>query len=101
MNKNISVQTRLPKIEKTVKIKVGFNSILLSFKYTINATPDDIKIINVEVSIASFIGKNNIIVIIGTKNTPPPTPAILLIVPTRNPSRINKIIIFQNKSIKL
>jgi hypothetical protein len=64
-----------------------------------NAAPEDINIINVEVSIAILIGIKKIKTIIGTKNTPPPIPAILLIVPTKNPKIIKNIIMYQNKSI--
>ena len=65
-----------------------------------NAAPDDIKIINVDVSIAVLIGIKNIRTIIGTNNTPPPIPAILLIVPTRKPKIIKNKIIYQINSIR-
>jgi hypothetical protein len=64
-----------------------------------NAAPDEIKIIKVDVSIASFIGNKKKIVKIPTKKTPPPIPAILLIIPTINPKTTNIIIICHMSSI--
>jgi len=78
----------LPSIEKMEKNKESFNVVLFCFKYEMNPAADDDKIMNVEVSIAMFIGIINKIVMILTNNTPPPIPAITAITPAKNPNEI-------------
>lgn len=53
-----------------------------------NPTKEDIRIINVEVSMASLIGIPIAMVIIGTQKTPPPTPAMVAKVPKPIPRSI-------------
>ena len=95
MNNNIIVHKILPNIENPAKIRDTFRLVLPSLKYVINAAPDEIRMIKVDVSIASFMGikKNN--VKNPTKKTPPPIPAILEITPTINPkmNRTRRIVV--------
>jgi len=55
---------------------------------------------NVDVSMAILIGIKNKRVIIDTKKTPPPIPAIAERVPVKKPNNINKNIVVRYKSIK-
>ena len=64
-----------------------------------NPAAEAIRIIKVEVSMAILIGIANNNVIKDTKNTPPPSPQITLIVPTRKPSRSNNEITLPSKYI--
>jgi len=64
-----------------------------------NPAKEENNIINVEVLTAVSIGIKNIKVIIETKNTPPPTPAITETTPERKPRKIKRDITVNVNSI--
>ena len=64
-----------------------------------NPAKEENKIINVEVLTAISIGTKKTIVMIETKNTPPPTPAITEIIPERKPRKIRRKITVKVNSI--
>ena len=100
INRNIIVVKILPKIENIEKNNDNFIVVLFCFKYVIKPADEDTKIMNVEVSIAIFIGMINTIVMILTNNTPPPIPAITAIIPAKNPNEIKMRIIMKVISIE-
>lgn len=82
----------LPNIENEAKVNESFKLVLFCLKYEINPVNDENNITNVEVSTAISIGINRNNVIIETKKTPPPIPAIVEIIPDKRPNIINIVI---------
>ncbi len=82
----------LPKIENDAKLKESFKFVRFCLKYVINPEKEENKITKVEVSTAISIGIKNNNVMIETKNTPPPIPAIVEIIPDRRPKVIKSVI---------
>jgi hypothetical protein len=89
----------LPKRENIAKNIDNLKLVLFCFKYEINPANEENNIINVEVLTAISIGIKKTIVIIETKNTPPPTPAMTETTPERNPRIIKRKITVNVNSI--
>jgi hypothetical protein len=80
------VARRLPNIEKILKNSESLTFVLFCRKYVINPAKLEKRIMNVLVSTAMLIGIKKSSVMIETKKTPPPIPAIEEIIPERSPS---------------
>lgn len=99
INEKIILAIILPRIENTANVIDNLKFVLFCFKYEMNPANEENKIINVDVLTAVSIGIKNTKVIIETKNTPPPTPAMTETIPERKPRKINKEIIVNVNSI--
>lgn len=89
----------LPRIENAAKVIDNFKFVLFCFKYEMNPAKEENNIINVEVLTAVSMGIKKSKVIIETKNTPPPTPAMTETAPERKPRKIKKKIMINVNSI--
>ena len=99
INEKIILAIILPRIENVAKFSDNLKFVLFCFKYEMNPAKEENNIINVEVLTAVSIGIKNIKVIIETKNTPPPTPAITETTPERKPRKIKRDITVNVNSI--
>ena len=89
----------LPSMEKPLKTNESLKVVLFCRKYVIKPAKEEKRIIKVLVSTATLIGIKKRRVIIDTKKTPPPIPAIAEIAPDSSPSISNKEIRKKDNSI--
>ena len=82
----------LPKIENEAKVKESLRFVRFCLKYEINPEKEENSITKIEVSTAISIGIKNNNVIVETKKTPPPIPAMVDTIPDKNPTIIKSVI---------